>query len=316
MSYVDARGNDKGAANCLPEAQTMDTGWYVARNETFDERVEVTGDVNLILADGCTMKANDGIHLQENSSLTIWAQSMGDSMGALEAKNSDINSWIAAIGGNAQTDGDRKYTAYTGSVTINGGKILADGGPRAFEEDGVGGPGICASNVTINGGDIKAWGKGCGASVSGAGIAATSTIINGGTVEAKGRAGIGGNRAEDMDGNITINGGTVNATGLRAGVGLGAAYRGTMRGRITIAGGTVTANGGNGAGIGCGQEGTLTGDILISGGKVIAEDDKGNGAGIGCGNTGAVSGTITISGGHVTADAHTGIGAGYGGVIF
>jgi len=151
VSYVDAMGNDMGSVNCQSVAQTMGTGWYVAHDEVFDERVEVTGDVNLILADGCTMKANDGIHLQENSSLTLWAQSAGSGMGALEAKNSDINSWKAAIGGNQ----NGSNTAYTGSVTIHGGKILADGGPGAFLERGVGGPGIFANDVTINGGDIK-----------------------------------------------------------------------------------------------------------------------------------------------------------------
>jgi len=156
VSYVDARGKDMGTRDCLPVTQsttTLNNAWYVVNGEVVFEttRLEVTGDVNLILADGCLLDAQYGIHVQKDARLTIWAQSTGGSMGELDAVNAQENNWDAAIGGNQ----NGSNTAYTGSVTIHGGKILADGGPGAFLERGVGGPGIFANDVTINGGDIK-----------------------------------------------------------------------------------------------------------------------------------------------------------------
>lgn len=108
-------------------------------------------------------------------------------------------------------------------------------------------------------------------------------------------AGIGGN-----GGNITINGGIVEATGGGSGDGIGGAG-----GNIAVNGGQITARtGGNGAGIG----GT-GGNITISGGTVQATGKNG-GAGIG-GTSGAVATVIIIKGGNVTAigeDNSDGIG--------
>ena len=336
VSYVDAKGQSMGSADCAPVAESMGTGWYVSDNVTFDKRIEVSGDVNLILKDGCTIKANDGIHIEPDSSLTIWAQSTGEGCGALEAKNNNRNSWKAAIGGNAETDKNGKYIDYTGSITINGGKILANGGPREFKEYGWGGAGICCESVTINSGNITAWGKGYGKDmISGAGIAGDEVTINGGTIEAKGRSGIGGNIYESC-GSITINGGKINAEGIQGGTGIGGAYKGVMYNNIVITGGNVTAvcydgagigtgekgelagkveiSGGDvtatgrtfSAGIGAGMDGSVSGDIVISGGKVKA---NGSAAGIGCGKWGQLDGTVTVSGGEVTATGGVGIGA-------
>jgi len=94
-------------------------------------------------------------------------------------------------------------------------------------------------------------------------------------------AGIGGNNA--AAGVITINGGTVTATGGPGGAGIG----GTTGGTITINGGTVTATG-NTTGMGIG--GTNS-NIAINGGTVTAIGGTSSGAGIG-----GVSGvTLTIS---------------------
>ena len=55
--------------------------WYVISGEvTADERINVSGDVYLILTDGCTLNANAGIGVDHISSLTIYAQSE-DEMG-------------------------------------------------------------------------------------------------------------------------------------------------------------------------------------------------------------------------------------------
>jgi hypothetical protein len=158
-------------------------------------------------------------------------------------------------------------------------------------------------------------------------------------------AGIGGGR-DKTGGTITINGGTVIATGSSydngsisgaaysgAGIGGGGSPRrgvydtesgdGGEGGTITITGGTVTATGGSGsfggAGIGGGGAGGTEDDngkgggggaVTISGGTVTATSGN-NGAGIG-GSSQGNGGTVTISGGTVTATAGY-RGAGIGG---
>ena len=119
--------------------------------------------------------------------------------------------------------------------------------------------------------------------------------------------GNGGNRSGE---NITITGGTVNATGGWGGAGIGGGYYGSGK-NITIKGGTVTATGGEeGAGIGGGYYGNGK-NITIIGGTVTAGGGY-RGAGIGGGISGSGK-NITITGGTVNADGGTnaaGIGGG------
>lgn len=84
-----------------------------------------------------------------------------------------------------------------------------------------------------------------------------------------GQAGIGS--AQNQSGGIiTINGGTVTATGGYNGAGIGGGYNSTG-GAITINGGTVNATGGyDSAGIGGGDEGAGGDQIVINGGTVNA----------------------------------------------
>ena len=136
--------------------------------------------------------------------------------------------------------------------------------------------------------------------------------INGGRVEATGSAatgyggaGIGGG---DNASRITINGGTVVAEAgyLRStgAAGIGSTYGQNSNKTITISGGSVTATGGS-AGIGGGAY-KNAGTIVINGGTVTATS-KGRGAGIGggggawAGDDMGIGGSITINGGTVTA---------------
>ena len=145
------------------------------------------------------------------------------------------------------------------------------------------------------------------------------------------QAGIGGNSGESC-GTVTINGGTMNATGGKWGPGIGGG--GWMNndmvagygGDVTITGGTVTAIGGQqSAGIGGGLYGD-GGKVTISGGTVTANGgDEGvpvtGGAGIGGGGCevsslkGGDGGTVIITGGTVYANGFSwaaGIGGGGG----
>ncbi len=113
-------------------------------------------------------------------------------------------------------------------------------------------------------------------------------------------AAIGGANGKNGN-NITIAGGTIEATAANQGAGIGGGANGSGT-NIAITGGKVTAlsNGGDygGAGIGGGSKGNGS-DITISGGEVTARGYRG--AGIGGGSNGGSGSNITISGGNVTA---------------
>ena len=140
------------------------------------------------------------------------------------------------------------------------------------------------------------------------------------TTGASDGAGIGGLDENEDCGVLTVNGGTVIATGGQSGAGIGGG-RGGSGGVVTINGGTVTALGGEeGAGIGSGEGGDDGGTVTINGGtvKILGGDGC---AGIGSCEEGVAAGTVTISGGTVTARGGmgaAGIGGGYlgaGGVV-
>ena len=122
----------KTVDTCTPIDKTTVTwdgsttgGWYVASgNVTIDQRVTVTGDVYLILTDGCTLTINGGIQVEEDDSLTIYGQSdQADTMGRLTASITAENAtiWDAAIGGSGSKDGGMGG----GTVTIHGGFVSA-----------------------------------------------------------------------------------------------------------------------------------------------------------------------------------------------
>ena len=291
-----------GTADCTKvEASdtevTWNSGWYVVNEDvTISARIDVVGEVNLILADGATLTSTVCINTN-GATLNIYGQTQGT--GTLNATGSNGN---AGIGG--------KGTEDAGTLTINGGNIIAKGG--VYQNNRAGGAGI---------------GGGCAVSTYTGGSGGTITI-NGGTVTATGAisaAGIGGgsqNSATYDDGscgNITINGGTVTATGGDMGVGIGCGSNGNG-GTITINGGNVVCTGGTrSAGIGCGSSSstsTIIPTITITGGSVTATG-KSPAAGIGGGKV--TAGSITITGGTVKAFAEggslspagSGIGLGY-----
>ena len=112
-----------------------------------------------------------------------------------------------------------------------------------------------------------------------------------------GGAGIGGGY-EGNSGTITINGGTVNATG-NAASGIGGGVSGSAE-TISISGGSITANGGDAsAGIGGSSFGS-GGTITITGGSIVAVGgDYGSypAPGIGGGSISFSNGTLILGAG-------------------
>ena len=96
--------------------------------------------VNLILADGAQLTANEGICVNQGNTFIVYAQSEDKAtMGKLTSTGTDYN---AGIGGNKGND--------NGTVIINGGIINITGGKFAA---GIGGGQAGHGGiVTINGG--------------------------------------------------------------------------------------------------------------------------------------------------------------------
>ncbi len=315
-----------------------ETVWYaVTESETIDRRITVSGRVNLILCDHITLNAKRGI-TTTGATLNIYGQSGGTGTlyaGATEHERFNAPDFCAGIGGD--------YSA-GGTVTINGGNVIACGGESgAGIGGGSGGAGTDFNgSISIFGGVVTAIGgyksAGIGGGSGGAGTGFNGSIsIFGGVVTAngtsdrvmennenndKGGAGIGGGwrgAGTDMLGSITVFGGNVTANGDGGGAGIGGGDRGAgtdQDGCITVNGGVVTANGDEGgAGIGGGNGvagmGGGDGSINISGGEVTATGGR-RGAGIG-GGDGVAGKEININGGTVTATGGENGGAGIGG---
>ena len=190
------------------------------------------------------------------------------------------------------------------SLTVNGGIKVAEG--NSFS--------VYAQSVGKNVGTLTATGEN-GAGIGGGSWGNAGTItINGGSVTATGgynQAGIGGGD-QSSGGTVTISGGNVTATGGQEAAGIGSGFEGSG-GNITIHGGSITATGGGpAAGIGSGSSGSYD-NITINGGTVTATGGQ-EAAGIGSVANGSY-GNITINGGTVKAtggDYAAGIGGGDG----
>ena len=157
----------------------------------------------------------------------------------------------------------------SGSLTISGGTVTANG------DDG--GSGISSSgNLTISGGTVTANGDDGGHGIYSRGGV---TISGGSTVTANGESG-------------TISGGTVTAKGGSGEDGYGGDGIRSISGGVTISGGTVTANGGNSTNS-SGGYGISSLDVAISSGTVTA---NGGDSKDGYGGDGIHSNDIDLSG--------------------
>lgn len=256
VTYLDASGVEQmlhdGTYTVVTDQTEWTSGWYVVNTDvTIDTRITATGDVHLVLMDGIKLTASKGITVNydatSNNALTIYAQSDATGMGKLLVNSVDDNQ--AGIGGDDYQD--------CGIVTINGGDLDIKCGEKGANI----GSGRHSSNnstinngiVTINGGKLylRSNSMSNGAAIGGGDYTSGGTItINGGNITAYGStygAGIGG--CDGYDGGvITINGGTITAKGMSGSPGIGGgAYwatnnlKGGNSGTLTINGGNITS---------------------------------------------------------------------------
>ena len=187
---------------------TWSASWYVVQGDVdIESRVTVSGDVHLILTDGCELTVA-GITVNSGNSLTIYGQNAGSGKLISEATRNLDGSGIGGKA-NLQVPGGENNS---GAITIHGGDITATGNWGA----GIGG-GMWSGNsetISIYNGTVKAEGHG-GAAIGSGNMATCGDIyIYGGNVQAtsdtESLPGIGSGK--NTSGNIHIYGGTVTAT--------------------------------------------------------------------------------------------------------
>ena len=204
--------------------------WYLAYgNKTLSDRLRVSGNVNLILADGAMLTAPCGVDVPKGSTLTIWGQS-GAYTVPMEGITTLGTGVLTATTGSDQAAaiGSGKNQA-AGTIVINGGVINARGNFGA----GIGGGdiGTCGA-VTIHEGCVVASGNNGSAGIGGGGFTGGGAVtVTGGFVRATGSRydgtyngaawsqaapGIGSGRPREngahlSPGTVTITGGTVVA---------------------------------------------------------------------------------------------------------
>ena len=162
VDYTEVKGKECTVVENNDGEVIWNAGWYaVTANTTISGRITVSGEVHLILCDGKTLTAKEGITVSSDNTLNIYGQSLGT--GALTANG---NAYCAGIGGKINDEGnDNDKNA--GTITINGGIVTAISGNFSA---GIGG-GLCGTGteeaITISGGIVTATGGTRGAGSGG-----------------------------------------------------------------------------------------------------------------------------------------------------
>ncbi len=143
VSYIDGNGETQQCNEYLPisEYSGVLPMWLVVdQDAALNDRLEITGELNLILVNGKTLTANKGISVNEGAALNIYGQS--GNKGKLIANESQIDKCAGIGGDNNQS---------CGTIEINGGTIISYGGSDAA--------GIGGGNITISGGTVYGYGS-------------------------------------------------------------------------------------------------------------------------------------------------------------
>ena len=315
-----SQGNKKD----VEDTNTIITGTSDKNTVTIDTskgNVDVTfDDLNIDASSrkeaamSVTGSGNTTIKLDGDNHLTGGNGSSGiDSIGSLTIYGGENDSLTAKGGSGA--DGSGGDGIHSGSLTIYGGTVNANGGNCGDGNYSDGGSGIRISShsLTIYDGTVNAKGGNGGDgnySDGGSGISSNGSLaISGGTVEANGGNGNSGGDGITSNGGVTISGGTVNAAGGSGSYGGNGIY---SRSSLTISGGTVNATGRDGKdGYGGGGIWSGSGGLTISGGTVTANGGNGGSGSYGGDGIGSIGG-VAISGGTVTANGGNGGNGGDG----
>ncbi len=275
-------------------------GWYVVFGSvTVTGRVYVSGDVHLILTDGCELTLEQGIELGGNS-LTIYSQSVGrDQTGRLDVRGpySSLVGTIVLV----DTDGvDSIDSTQWGSLTINGGDISVNSDPGNYAIHSYA---INVKQFTMNAGTLSVQSGGCSATASPSdaysnGIRAHEFAMNGGTLTVAGGNSIvseGYSVGIFVRSSFSMSGGTLNASGGRSKFSYGLRICETANVSFNMGGGTLNATGGNGGNVSCGIfldniSASGASDFNVSGGNLVLNCQPGKSLSYGL----YFSGNVTI----------------------
>ena len=164
--------------------KTWENNTYVTNGDvTIADRITVKGTVTLVLTDGYTLTAPNGIEVRKGNSLTIEGGTNGTGTLTIEGGTR------AGIGGGyVQTFPAGKIPTQYGNITINGGIVNVQGGNQCA---GIGGDFNSEltdnGTITINGGVVNATGGtkaagiggGCGSNKTGKYGGCGDIVING-----------------------------------------------------------------------------------------------------------------------------------------
>ena len=300
----------------------LTSGYYVVTSDTkVSGRLNVANGqtVGLYLGDGATLTCDQGIRVEKEGTLDIYAASKtsGKLSIYLNHNSGDTYKPCAAIGSNDGED--------AGEITIHGGTLDLRGDYNSTAAIIGGGHKGAPKRITVWDGNISCMKQVyCNGAGIGGGLEGTMSWgggegirIYGGTIrtDTTSGAGIGsGARNEYFNSSLSIYGGDIRTVAVcGAGVGGGAQ---SYSPQINIYGGKVTAaSTGNdlddsGAGIGSGEDAWVTRPITITGGTIIAIGEYGAGIGAGARRD---ANTINISGTASVVATSTAGGAGIGG---
>ena len=189
VPYIDADGSEK-TAEAKPltaNMTTLEAGWYAVTQD-------LTIDKRIECKGDIHIILCDGCKLTLNKGITVndnvatlTIYGQKKGTGALEA-HCDPNDGAAAIGSQAHS--------FSGMITINGGQITAYG---KADGAGIGGGYHGNGYVTINGGTVTAEQGENSAAIGGGSMGIGSVTIKGGVVNAVGRIGAGFDNDYDSD---------------------------------------------------------------------------------------------------------------------
>jgi len=253
IDYVSVGNNKykerKKTAECTvidsaTDISELSKGWYaLGEDVSTRSRINISGDVHLILTDGYTLTLDEGMHLGVNNSLSIYGQSQGT--GRLDANAAGET----AIGGEHGEDFGI-LNIYGGMVNASAASGAAIGGGSSTSEAGGNGGTVNVFGGQVNADSSQSAAIGGGRSTSGIGGNGGTVNIYGGQVNADSNdsAAIGGGRATGGAGG---NGGTLNVFGGEViatadsspaiGGGINTYGAAGDRGKTFISGGSVSA---------------------------------------------------------------------------
>ena len=244
-------------------------GWYVCEGAFYDcndgnNRIEVRGDVHLIIKDGEGLTVDDGIEVGYDMSLSIYQQPTAKEMPVIHLNNKGVGDESPLGSRNDKEAGNIYLHGCSIEATTYGSAAAVGGGVGTFDA-GNGG------NITVYGGALNAVSSRGGAAIGGGGDIAVCG--NGGSLTVYG----GHVHAVNGDCGAAIGGGGTDSSAI---------FEGGDGGDVTVYGGNVIGIAkGNGAGIGGGDGGGDGGSFKMYGGEVDVSA-WGNGAAIGGGEAG------------------------------